>query len=137
MRKELSLGALIYQSKDPVNIVLVLDRHNNWGLPKGHPDDGETKEETLEREIKEETGIKDLRIGEEIGRINYKFKDKEGLIDKDVAFYLAETGEEKFSPEDTDEIKKVEWFSKEKALTTIKFDSLKEIINKGMAIIEK
>jgi len=40
-----------------------------WTLPGGRCDSGETLEEALRREVKEETGIRDLRIMDYIGKV--------------------------------------------------------------------
>lgn len=37
-------------------------RHNTWGFPKGHSEEGESLIETARRETQEETGITDLEI---------------------------------------------------------------------------
>ncbi len=41
---------------------LLISRNGLWDLPKGHQDPGEPIEETALREVKEETGINDLKL---------------------------------------------------------------------------
>jgi len=41
---------------DDNNQVLIIKNEHGWGLPGGHPEDGETIDETLAREIQEEAG---------------------------------------------------------------------------------
>lgn len=57
-QKYTQVSAFIYNDKNELLIV----KNETWTLPGGHPEKGETKEETLRREVMEETcsTIKDL-----------------------------------------------------------------------------
>ena len=56
-RTEKSCGAVVYTEIGGKRRYLLVDsiRETNCGFPKGHMEDGETKEETALREIEEET----------------------------------------------------------------------------------
>ena len=62
----LTIGLLIINEK---NEILMMKRCNTgymdgmYGLISGHVEEGETFEQTVVREIKEETGIKNLKVG--------------------------------------------------------------------------
>lgn len=43
------------------DILLIQDIHGNWGFPKGHPEGLETPEQSAQRELFEETGLKVLK----------------------------------------------------------------------------
>ena len=63
MPKEKSAGAIIYRMENGVPYFLLLHYFSgHWEFPKGHIEQGETEEETVERETFEETGINDLKI---------------------------------------------------------------------------
>ena len=57
-------GTLLYRRKGGVLEVLLIHPSGNynrkapWGIPKGHPDDGEELEAAARRETLEETGVK-------------------------------------------------------------------------------
>jgi len=60
-----------------------------WCLPKGHIEDGETLEETAEREVAEETGIVG-RVITGLGTIDYWFATSNHRVHKVVHHYLLE-----------------------------------------------
>jgi bis(5'-nucleosidyl)-tetraphosphatase len=69
--------------------LLVQSRRGDWNFVKGHREHGESDEETLRREVYEETGIESFKILAFIGKINYKFLNKASQrVSKEVKFYL-------------------------------------------------
>lgn len=60
---EKSVGGVVYRKQgDETLFLLVQYRSWQWDFPKGHVEEGESEEQTLRREILEETGISDLEI---------------------------------------------------------------------------
>lgn len=59
---DLSIGALVFRRRKDIEW-LVLHRADNgrWEFSKGHPHEGESEEQTLQREIEEELGIEEVR----------------------------------------------------------------------------
>lgn len=103
MPKEKSAGAIIFRKEDNKIYYLLLHYHSgHWEFPKGHIEEGESNEETVKREIAEETGINDIKIIPGFKKyIKYFFRQSYGLKDeakkkapwifKLVVFYIAET----------------------------------------------
>lgn len=55
---EKSVGALIFREKEGTIEYLVMQYpHGHWEFPRGHVEGDETDEETMYREVEEETGI--------------------------------------------------------------------------------
>jgi bis(5'-nucleosidyl)-tetraphosphatase len=146
---EKSVGGIIFR-KTPEGLKYLLLHYasGHWDFPKGHVEKGETDEETLRREVKEETNFKDLKIipgfsekfryfykakGDEYKR--RKEKGKKTLISKGVTFYLAETseGEVKISYEHIG----FEWLPYDKALERVTYKNPKKVLEKANRFIAK
>jgi bis(5'-nucleosidyl)-tetraphosphatase len=106
MLKEHSAGAIIFR-REPGSILFLLLHYEegHWGASKGHVEKGESLEQTARREIREETGLTDIRFLPGFQIENPYIYRKEGrLSQKTVTFFLAETlsGEVQISFEHTE-----------------------------------
>jgi 8-oxo-dGTP pyrophosphatase MutT (NUDIX family) len=146
---EKSVGAVVFRKENnKIYYLLLKYRNGHWDFPKGHVENGETEEETMRREVKEETGIDNLKIifgfsekiryfykaeGEEYKR--RKAEGKKTLITKKVLFYLAETfqKEVKLSIEQTDFV----WLEFNRALENVTYKSPKKVLEKANKFLEK
>ena len=134
---EKSAGAIIFRKEGGLSLFLLLHYPSNtkspkeyWDLPKGHIEKGEKLEDTVKREVEEETGLKDIEFIEGFKEtIKYFFKWENKNILKFVTFYLAETKtrDVKISEEHIG----YEWLPYEKALEKLTFKNAKEILKKA------
>ncbi len=137
------------QGKEKNKILYLLIQHpksdgyqGHWDFPKGHIEKGETKEEALRREVKEETGIEKIKIipgFSEWYQYFYRAKSKErkerkllkrGInIFKIVTIYLIETKERKvkLSFEHID----YKWLEYEKARDLITYEKARKVLEKA------
>ncbi len=98
MNKEFSAGAVIFKRVgDKMLFLLIHSKRNKmWGFPKGHLEHGETEKEAARREIKEETGLSNLRFIDGFEeKVMYETVSKrppfEGeRIEKYVTYFLCE-----------------------------------------------
>lgn len=139
MQKEKSVGAIICRKEKGDMLYLLLEyariddakgKHTYLDFPKGHVENGESELETLAREVKEETGIEDLKII--VGfreSIEYFFRIRGRLIKKEVVFFLAETKTKDviISPEH----KGFVWLSYDDAKNKMKFQNSKKLLDKA------
>lgn len=140
--QETSVGAFIYKKeKEKILFLLVFsERNKEWGFPKGHIEPDETELETAKREIKEETGITDLKFIENFRCCDtYKIKGtlnstKNRIIDKNVIYYLAGTQED-FKGSVDDEIGQHKWLQYEECIKYLKYEKQKELIKEAFLFL--
>jgi 8-oxo-dGTP pyrophosphatase MutT (NUDIX family) len=146
---EKSVGAVVFRRENNQIKYLLLDHdYGYWNFPKGHPENGENDEETLRREIMEETDISELQIAPFFKKQSFYFyraKNEEKIkrnnqkipinIFKKVVFYLAETKNENviISAEHSN----FAWLSLEKALERLKYKNSQKILKQANIKIEK
>ena len=105
---EKSVGGVLYRKSEAKTLFLLVQyRSWQWDFPKGHMEKGESEEQTLRREVFEETGIKDLAILPGFrSSVHYfytakgnekkeRLLQKKGIyIFKNAVYYAAQTREE-------------------------------------------
>ncbi len=94
MNDERSAGAVIYcKHGKKVEYLILQYRHLLWDFPRGHVESGESDTDTAQREIREETGISDLKFTSGFASEQswtYKTSDTKKKSKKAVVYFLAE-----------------------------------------------
>lgn len=141
MQREKSAGAVIFRKEGKSVVYLLLHYHfksDYWDFPKGNIEKGENEEETVKREVKEETGISNLNLVSGFKeKVNYFYRKDGETVFKEVIFYLANTeeGDVKISFEHIG----YEWADYQTAIKRLKSNSQKVLekannfLNKGLA----
>jgi 8-oxo-dGTP diphosphatase len=106
-------GIVLRQEKTPLIAVVRLRKRNEWVLPKGKLDDGETPRDAAEREVLEETGH-DVSVHEFVGTLVYE----SGGRFKVVHYWRMEADDEP-SHELMDDIKAVDWLPLDEAVARL------------------
>ena len=98
-------------------------RYDDWSLPKGKLDTGESWEDGALREVEEETGMR-CRLGEELEPTNYQ--DRKGR-DKVVRYWLMEPVDDTdFVP--NDEVDQLRWLAPPEAADLLSYPHDKELV---------
>ncbi|MEM6800290.1 MAG: NUDIX domain-containing protein [Bacteroidota bacterium] len=93
---------------------LMIFNRNKWTLPKGHVEWQEPIEEAAIREVKEETGIKEVHIMKKMPPTYHTFRKKRKWILKTTYWYnMQASSKEELIAEAEENIEDVKWMSKE------------------------
>jgi len=132
--REKSAGAIVFRREDDVIKYLLLMRNPKyWDLPKGNIEKDEKEEDAAKREVREETGIKEIRIV--LGfkeKEHYFYRLKGELVSKDVIFFLAESKTEKVKI--SKEHEGYDWLNFDEAIKKVKS---KETLEKADKFLNK
>ena len=126
-------GGIVWKKEKPHNKIALVHRHkhNDWSLPKGKVDTGETWEEAALREVLEETGCVG-KIKKYAGSISYLLNDKP----KVVMFWHMEIKAEK--PEEMNgEVDEIRWVTLEEAAALLDYQDEIDLIQSGPTKREK
>jgi 8-oxo-dGTP pyrophosphatase MutT (NUDIX family) len=108
--------------------ILAIFRRDWWDLPKGKMDKGETIDQTALREVREETGLKSIQLGNFIDITYHIFRNSKGkLILKTTHWFGMNTTETNLIPQSEEDIDQAVWLTKEELLAkTPIYENIKE-----------
>ena len=107
-------GGLVFNTEGRL---LMIYRLGFWDLPKGKIEPGETPAEAAVREVQEETGLKQVTLGEAMRTTYHTYRHKKkGRILKPTYWYKMDTGETALTPQTEEHIEKAEWTNIEEFL---------------------
>ena len=102
-------------------------RYDDWTLPKGKLDPGESWEDAALREVEEETAVR-CRLGTELTPAEYEVRGRP----KRVRYWLMEPVEDRgFTP--NEEVDEVRWLEPEAAATLLSYGHDRALVREAFA----
>ncbi len=132
---ETTAGGVIFRrakDTDKLEILLIQDAKDRWTIPKGHVEEGEVPKQTAEREINEETGLKEMKVFNWLGKVNFRYRRGQVLVLMTMHIYLVQAlgDTEDLNPEDW--LNDIKWFPATVAIDKIAYDDIGKLILVGM-----
>lgn len=129
--REPTAGGIVFRGNIQMNsleILLIQDAKNRWTIPKGHIEDGESAKECAEREIREETGLQEMKVLNWLGKINFRYRRQQSLVLMTTEIFLvqAQGDTDKLKPEEW--MNGIKWFPAQEALDKIEYEDIGKII---------
>ncbi len=137
--RETTAGGVIYRrnEKGEVEFLLAQDAKDRWTVPKGHIEPGETPRQTAEREIQEETGLKEMKVLNHLGKTQFRYRRQNSLVLMTMHIFLVK------ALGDTNRLVKEEWmngigwFSFAETIDKIEYEGIEKLILLGMKHIRE
>ena len=126
---EIAAGAILLSDDGRETLLLHQRDEDRWCFPKGHVDPGESLAEAAVREIREETGLVDVRLESEVEEVTYRFyrPGSNCNIHKTIIYFVARTRERTARPEKM--FDRAEWFDLATARTRVKYDTDRRVLD--------
>jgi len=113
--------------------ILFQFRRGKWDLPKGKLEENETIEACALREVEEETGLKDIRIGELVGITHHFYNENGKDIEKETHWFAMKiSGAPTLVPQLEEDITELRWVGEEDLKDYLQntFNNIVEIIGR-------
>ncbi len=138
IKKEKSAGGIVVKKIKGKQYIAVIHRlkQNDWTLPKGHVEKGESLETTAIREAKEETN-NETTIIDKIDSFTYFVDDDKNNItyERTVYWFLMQSEKDESSSlnYETDEVR---WVEIDDDFSFMNYNNDKSIVEKGIKLIK-
>lgn len=132
--RETTSGGIVYRlnQEGKVEILLIQDAKNRWTVPKGHVEPGEEPKQTAEREIREETGLQEMRMHNWLGKVNFRYRRNHTLVLMSMHIYLVEGLGDTNKLQGEDWLTDIKWLAASDAVEKIAYEDIGKLILIGL-----
>ncbi len=133
--RETTSGGVVFRhnpTSGHVEILLIQDAKNRWTIPKGHVEEGEEPKQTAEREIREETGLQEMKVYNWLGKVNFRYRRTHTLVLMTMHIYLVQGLGDTNQLEGEDWLTDIKWFDAAEAVDKIAYDDIGKLMLLGM-----
>ena len=136
MKSEKCCGVIIFRKeKNTIKYLLIKNKEGgHWDFPKGHVEEGETEEDTAQREIYEEVGLK-VRFCNGF-KESISYIDRFNNVKKTVVFFVCEAVSSKVKYF-CDEVEEHLWLEYEDALKRLTYENAVNVLKKASSFLKK
>ncbi len=133
-REDFSAGGVVLRGDD---VIVIVPRKRGrggervLGLPKGHPETGESPEQAAAREVREETGVTATLL-EPLGEVTYTYPRDGREVPKRVRFFLFEYVDGTLDDHDH-EIEEARWMPLERAIEAVTYDGERAVLASALS----
>ena|SRR3989338_4630874 len=144
---EYSAGGVVFR-KNPhgIEIAFLLDPFNKWTFAKGHIEKGEAVKAAAIREVKEEMGVRFLRVVAPLGRIDWWFKERRGsahaprgaMVHKFAYYFLMEVpANTRLRAQKSELIRAVRFVPAPAAFSLSGYKDVQPVLKKALSILRQ
>jgi len=132
--RETTSGGIVFRrtADNQLEILLMQDAKNRWTIPKGHVEPNEDPKDTCQREIIEETGLKEMKVYDWLGKVNFRYRRGHTLVLMTMHIYMVQGlgRTDELHPEDW--LNDIRWLPANEAIDKIAYEDIGKLILIGM-----
>lgn len=139
IERDFAAGGVVVRKGGEVAVIVPRKRgpagQRVLGLPKGHPERGESVEQAATREVREETGL-EVELVEPLGEIAYSYERDGRVIAKRVRFFLFRCLGGSLERHDH-EIEQASWVPLAEAARALTFEGEREMVRRALSRVAR